>query len=62
METKTTISGARGTKIMKASGVDTSSIQPKGYSAKANLENSKMGGGQNNLSHSLSGSSTPKGK
>lgn len=62
MKTETTISGARGTKLMKASGVDTSSIQPKGYSATANLNNSKVGGGQNNLGHSISGASTPKGK
>lgn len=62
MKTETMISGARGTKLMKASGVDTSSIQPKGYSATSNLNNSKVGGGQNNLGHSISGASTPKGK
>lgn len=62
MKTETTISGARGTKLMKASGVDTSSIQPSGYSAKSNLDNSKVGGGQNNLGHSISGATTPKGK
>jgi hypothetical protein len=61
MDTTAKIAAARGTKIMKASGLDTSSMQPKGYSAKANLDY-KMGGGQNNLGHSISGSSTPKGK
>lgn len=60
--TETTISGARGTKLMKASGIDTSSIKPPGYSAKANLDNGRIGGGQNNLGHSISGATTPKGK
>lgn len=62
MKTETTISGARGTKLLKASGVDTSSVQPKGYSATSNLNNSKVGGGQNNLGHSISNASTPSGK
>lgn len=62
MKTETTISGARGTKIMKASGVDTSSLQPRGYSATSNLNNAKVGGGQNNLGHSISNASTPKEK
>lgn len=50
------ISGARGTKILKATGLDTSSMSVKGSDV-SSLKGGNMKGGRDNLSHSISGAS-----
>lgn len=50
------ISGARGTKILKSTGLDGSSMKVQGADT-SQLKGSGMKGSRNDLSHSISGSS-----
>lgn len=49
------ISGARGTKILKSTGLDGSSMKVSGADT-AQLKGAGMKGGRDDLSHSISGS------
>jgi hypothetical protein len=60
MKTTVEIAGARGTKMLKSTGPDSSAYKVKGSDANQ-LKNDKVGGSRDNLSHSITSGKVPGG-
>jgi hypothetical protein len=60
MKTTVEVSGARGTKIVKSTGMDSSSYSVKGATADQ-LKGGQVGGSRDNLSHSITSGKVPGG-
>lgn len=60
MKTTVEISGARGTKIVKSTGLDTSEYKVPGTDVNQ-LKGGQVGGGRDNLSHSITSGKVPGG-